>query len=72
MLSNYAKKYGVYEAPSADALDGVADASSVSPWMTEAVSWAVENGIMGNAGSVWAQDEIVRADVAGMIWHFAE
>ena len=66
MLANYAKATGDYATPSADALDGIADASGVDAWANEAVSWAVENGVMGNGGYVYAQNEISRAEVACM------
>ena len=66
LLSNYAIAKGDYVAASDDALAGMPDASSVSPWFTDAVSWAVENGIMGNGGKINAQSNIQRAEVAAM------
>ena len=66
LLSNYAIAKGDYVAASDDALAGMPDASSVSPWFTDAVSWAVENGIMGNGGKINAQSNILRAEVASM------
>ena len=66
LLSNYAIAKGDYEAAGDDALAGMPDASSVSPWFTDAVSWAVENGIMGNGGKISAQSNIQRAEVAAM------
>lgn len=66
LLSNYAIAKGDYVAASDDALAGMPDASAVSPWFTDAVSWAVENGIMGNGGKINAQSNIQRAEVAAM------
>ena len=66
LLSNYAIAKGDYVAASDDALAGMPDASTVSPWFTDAVSWAVENGIMGNGGKISAQSNIQRAEVAAM------
>ena len=65
-LSNYAKAKGEYKAPSAGALDKVSDKGTVSSWATASVSWAVENGVMGNGGFVAGQSDVTRAEVAAM------
>ena len=66
MLANYAKVYGGFEAPAADALAGFADAAKVSGWAEESVAWAVENGIMGNGGAINPKADIIRAEAAAM------
>ena len=69
MLANYAKV--VNRDETVDDVDGSAlaelpDANTVSDWATSAVAWAVENGVMGNNGSVMAQNTITRGEVAAM------
>ena len=66
MLANYAMSKGDYEASDGSALAALPDASTVSDWAMSAVAWAVENGIMGNGGSVMAQNTITRGEVAAM------
>ena len=66
MLANFAKVKGDFVAPAEGALDSMPDASSVSSWAEESVAWAVENGVMGNGGSVNAAAQISRAEVAAM------
>ena len=66
MLANFAKVKGDYKASDGSALAGLSDAASVSDWAEANVAWAVENGIMGNGGSVNATAQITRAEVAAM------
>ena len=72
-LANYAELFDPsYVAADASALDKVSDGSAVSGWAVGSVAWAVESGIMGNAGSVNPSDTIIRGDVAGMIYNYAK
>ena len=72
MLANYAERFdSSFKAASADALDEMPDAGEVADWAKEAVAWAVENGIMGNGGSVMAQSTITRSEVAAMAVNYA-
>ena len=72
MLANYAKAYGVWEAPTAD-VSGMPGGDGVSDWALENVEWAVENHIMGNNGAdLDAQGKISRAEVAAMVSNYAE
>ena len=69
MLFNYAERINRDET--VDDVDGSAlaalpDAGTVSDWAESAVAWAVDNGIMGNNGSVMAQNTITRGEVAAM------
>ena len=70
MLANFAQKFGVFEAPAADALAAMPDAGQVSSWAKESVAWAVENKIMGNGGVVNPGANITRAEVAAMTVNF--
>ncbi len=68
MLRNYAAAKG--EDVSVDdvdaALEGVKDADTISGWAREAVAWAVESGVMGAEGYVYADQPVQRAQVALM------
>ncbi len=69
MLFNYAERINRDET--VDDVDGSAlaalpDAGTVSSWAQTAVAWAVENGVMGNNGSVMGQNKITRGEVAAM------
>ncbi|OUP06194.1 S-layer homology domain-containing protein [Collinsella sp. An2] len=72
MLRNYAAAKG--EDVSVDdvdaALEGVKDADTISDWAREAVAWAVENGVMGAEGYVYAGDPIERAGAAIMVTRY--
>ena len=72
MLLNYEKKFGDYEQADASVLDDFADASGVSSWATNAVAWGVENGILGNGGFLGAQNDIIRADAACMVYNYVK
>ena len=72
MLANYAKKYGTFEAPSADAMGEMSDAKDVAAFAEESVAWAVENGIIGNSGYVAPNNTIIRADAACMVYNYAK
>ena len=72
MLLNYEKKFGDYEQADASVLDDFSDAASVSSWATNAVAWGVENGILGNGGFLGAQNDIIRADAACMVYNYTK
>ena len=72
MLLNYEKKFGDYERADASVLDDFDDASGVSSWATNAVAWGVENGILGNGGFLGAQNDIIRADAACMVYNYTK
>ena len=72
MLRNYAAAKG--EDVTVDdvdaALEGVKDADTISDWAREAVAWAVENGVMGAEGYVYADQPIERAQAALMVTRY--
>ena len=73
MLSNYAKVVNRDETVGSvdtSVLDEYKDANTVSGWATDAVAWAVENGVMGNNGSVMGQNKITRGEVAAMVTNY--
>ena len=72
MMVNYEKKFGDYEQADASVLDDFDDASGVSAWATNAVAWGVENGILGNGGFLGAQNDIIRADAACMVYNYTK
>ncbi len=49
ILYGYAKRQGYVTGPTGS-LEGYSDAAAVSPWAVEAMSWAVENGLIGGVG----------------------
>ena len=72
-LANYAELFDKnYEAADEGALSEMPDAGRVSGWAKGSVAWAVENGIMGNGGSIDPSSAIIRGDVAGMIYNYAK
>ena len=55
------------------ALEDFADASMVSAWAREAMSWAVANGIInGSNGYLLPQDGATRAQVAQMMMNYLQ
>lgn len=72
MLRNYAAAKG--EDVSVDdvdaALEGIQDADSIDDWARENVAWAVENGVMGAEGFVYANQPIDRAQAALMVTRY--
>ena len=72
MLRNYAAAKG--EDVSVDDVDAaladVKDADTISDWAREAVAWAVENGVMGAEGYVYADQPIERAQAALMVTRY--
>ena len=73
MLANYAKKVDQADVSIEDAdkvLSSMSDGSAVSDWAKGSVAWAVENGIMGNAGFVNAFNDITRAETAAMVVNY--
>ena len=72
MLANYAQKFGTYAAAGNDAYAKYADASSVDAWASEAVAWAVSNGIMGKDTDVLSPlSSISRAEAGAMAVRYA-
>ena len=72
MLANYAQKFGTYAAAGNDAYAKYADASSVDAWASEAVAWAVSNGIMGKNTDVLSPlSSINRAEAGAMAVRYA-
>ena len=72
-LANYAELFDKsYEAADEGTLSEMPDAGQVSDWAKGSVAWAVENGIMGNGGSIDPSSAIIRGDVAGMIYNYAK
>ena len=73
MLANFAETVEVEDTSVEDAdkvLSSVSDGSSVSGWAKDSVAWAVDNGIMGNAGFVNAFNDITRAETAAMVVNY--
>lgn len=72
MLANYAQKFGTYAAVSGDAYAKYVDGSSVDAWASEAVAWAVSNGIMGKDTDVLSPlNSISRAEAGAMVVRYA-
>ena len=70
MLYRFAQYMG-YDTSGRAGLSGFADAAHVSPWATEAISWAVESGLMkGSDGQISPTGEATRAEVSTMIMRF--
>lgn len=72
MLANYAQKTGAFKASDGSALAKLADAGQVSAWAKDSVAWAVENKLMGNAGTVNPSANITRAEIACMVYNYAK
>ena len=54
-------------------ITGFVDAASVSDWALDAMSWAVENGIItGSNGKLTPQNNATRAEVAAMLMRFIQ
>ena len=51
-------------------LDAMPDGVSVSTWAQKAVSWCLENELMGNDGSIRPTDTITRAETAAMAYNY--
>ena len=52
-------------------LNAYPDGGNTSPWAKESVAWAVENGIVGNAGYINPIGNAGRAEVAQIIYNMA-
>ena len=52
-------------------LNAYPDGGNTSPWAKESVAWAVENGIIGNAGYINPIGNAGRAEVAQIIYNMA-
>jgi hypothetical protein len=77
MLYNYAKLKG-YDVSLSSSIDSFEDSASVSPWAKDAVSWAVESGIIAGTSYGYGspvldpQGSATRAQIAVMIERFCE
>ena len=70
-LYGYAKAQGIAGAVTGD-LSKFQDASTVSSWATEAMAWAVQNGLISGKdnGSLAPQDTATRAELAQIMMQF--
>lgn len=60
-------------SPTADSLTGYPDGASVSGWATQAMAWAVEQGLIsGMDGTLAPQATATRAQVAQILMRFVE
>ncbi len=77
MLYNYAKLKG-YDVSLSGSIDSFEDSASVSPWAKDAVSWAVDAGIITGTSYGYGspvldpQGSATRAQIAVMIERFCE
>lgn len=74
-LYRYAVTYGLSDGSvSGDSLGDFSDAGDVSSWATQAVSWAIENGLInGRTGTtIVPQGDITRAEAAAVISRFCD
>ena len=70
MLYSYANWLGLDTSARGD-VSVFSDAASISGWAKDAVSWAVEIGLMeGNAGQVMPKKPASRAEVAALLQRF--
>ena len=70
MLYRYAKSIGM-EVAQGEGLASFSDASSVSDWAVEAMSWAVDAGVLqGSGGRLNPSGNASRAEVATMLMRF--
>lgn len=71
MLANFAKVVYRDEVSLVEGeLDAMPDGGSVSVWAEKAVSWCLENELMGNDGSIRPTDTITRAETAAMAYNY--
>ena len=73
ILRQYAGLKG-YKTEASGKLDGFADADQVSGWATEAMQWAVSNGLMSgkNGGMLDPKGTATRAETAVILMQFCE
>ena len=72
ILFRYAKQMG-YDVSKSVALTGYSDAASVSAYATEAMRWAVANGlIQGSNSKLNPKGSATRAQVATILMRFME
>ena len=72
ILYRYAKQKG-YDVSGAADLNAYTDASSVSAYATDAMRWAVANGLIQGSGSKLApKATATRAQVAAILMRFLE
>jgi hypothetical protein len=72
-LMNYAESIDGADVSVSDpdsVISRFADADSISDWARSAVAWAVQNGIMGNGGSLNGKGSITRAEMAAMTTNY--
>jgi len=75
MLHNFAKYKGLdVSVSNSTVLDSHADTGSISSWASEAMAWAVSNGIItgDDSGNLNPQSFASRAEVAAMLKRFIE
>ena len=71
MLANFAKVVNRDDVSLVEGeLDAMPDGGSVSVWAEKAVSWCLENELMGNDGSIRPTDTITRAETAAMAYNY--
>ena len=73
VLQRYAAMQGADVSAYGD-LSGWADGDAVSGWARDAVSWALDNGMLGarDDGTLAPQEEAVCADLTGMIFRMQQ
>ena len=73
ILNGYAAYKG-YDVSATGSLNGFADASSVSSWATDAVKWAVGEGLLSGktGGKLDPTGGATRAEVAQILMRFAQ
>ena len=74
MLYSYAKLKGLEVIPNGMSLSKFSDADSISPWASEAVSWAAYSGILSGRsdGTVDPTARATRAEMSVMLMQFAK
>lgn len=71
VLQRYAEKIGLEVPDTGIGLEDYPDASSVSPWATSCVDWAIRSGIIkGSDGYINPQGTLDRAQLATMLMRF--
>ncbi len=73
LLYRYALKYELTQAVTGTSLGGFTDASAVSEYAVEAMSWAIANGIIEGRTdtTIVPRDSALRCEVATMVERFA-
>lgn len=72
-LRSYATYHSINTTANSTDLSDFQDTDTVSDWALDAVAWCVENDLMaGSDGNLNPQGEVTRAEVATMLYRFAE